>query len=126
MVISMSSPEPIIVINHSSHIPPHEQLRLAIIEGVRGGDLRAGNKIPTVRAMAADLSIAPNTVARAYRDLEKLGVIETRGRAGTFIADTGDPTMDTAARAAADFAAVIRKLGIAPDVAIQLVRSALR
>ena len=105
----MSAPEPIVVIDHSSRIPAHEATRLAIIAEVRGGELRAEARFPTVRAMAADLRIAPNTVARTYRDLEKLGVIETRGRAGTFIADTGDPTMDAARRAAADFAAVIRK-----------------
>jgi DNA-binding transcriptional regulator YhcF (GntR family) len=107
-------------------VPPYEQLRLAIVEGVRRGDLRAGNKIPTVRAMAEQLQIAPNTVARAYRDLEKLGVVETRGRAGTFIADSGDPTMDMAARAAASYADVMRELGISREVALQLVRAAMR
>ena len=114
------------MIDNASHVPPHEQLRLAIVEGVRRGDLRAGNKIPTVRAMAEQLHIAPNTVARTYRDLEKLGVVETRGRAGTFIADTGDPTMDMAARAAASYADVVRELGISREVAMALVRTALR
>ncbi|MCX5045548.1 GntR family transcriptional regulator [Aldersonia sp. NBC_00410] len=115
-----------IVIEHYSSVPPHEQLRLAIVAQVRSGDLRPGNKIPTVRSLAEQLGIAPNTVARSYRDLEKLGVVETRGRAGTFIANTGDPTMDEAARAAAGYAETVRKLGIADDVALDLIRAALR
>lgn len=58
-----------ITITHDSPAPPYEQLRMGIIAHVRSGELTAGTKIPTVRALAAELGLAPNTVARAYREL---------------------------------------------------------
>jgi DNA-binding transcriptional regulator YhcF (GntR family) len=92
---------------------------------VRSGELTAGTKIPTVRALAAQLGLAPNTVARAYRELESDGVVETRGRQGSFIASSGDPTKDLAGRAATDYVAAIRRLGLDDESAIAYVRSAL-
>lgn len=71
-----------ITVSHESPVPPYEQLRLGVIAQVRSGELTAGTKIPTVRALAAQLGLAPNTVARAYRELEADGVVETRGRQG--------------------------------------------
>ncbi|MFC8386784.1 GntR family transcriptional regulator [Nocardia sp. NPDC056952] len=105
--------------------PPYEQLRMAVIEQVRAGTLPAGTKIPTVRALAADLGIAPNTVARAYRELESDGVLETRGRQGSFIASSGDPTRDIASRAAVDYVTTIRRLGLDDADAIAFVHRAL-
>ncbi|APE38776.1 GntR family transcriptional regulator [Nocardia mangyaensis] len=98
---------------------------MAVIEQVRAGSLPAGTKIPTVRALAADLGIAPNTVARAYRELEADGVLETRGRQGSFIASSGDPTRDIASRAAVDYVATVRRLGVADTDALEFVRRAL-
>ena len=60
--------------------PLFEQMRLAIIDAVRDGRLPPGDRLPTVRQLAAELGLAVNTVARAYRELESAGVIETRGR----------------------------------------------
>ncbi|MFC6014157.1 GntR family transcriptional regulator [Nocardia lasii] len=105
--------------------PPFEQLRMAVIEQVRAGTLTAGTKIPTVRALAADLGIAPNTVARAYRELEADGVVETRGRQGSFIASSGDPTRDIASRAAVDYVTTIRRLGLEDDDAVEFVQRVL-
>nr|WTA71354.1 GntR family transcriptional regulator [Micromonospora sp. NBC_00855] len=105
--------------------PPYEQLRMAVIEQVRAGTLTAGTKIPTVRALAADLGIAPNTVARAYRELEADGVLETRGRQGSFIASSGDPTRDIASRAAVDYVTTTRRLGLDDADALDLVHRAL-
>ncbi|MFC4375614.1 GntR family transcriptional regulator [Nocardia halotolerans] len=106
--------------------PPYDQLRMAVIEQVRAGTLTAGTKIPTVRALAAELGIAPNTVARAYRELEADGVVETRGRQGSFIASSGDPTRDIAGRAAVDYIATIRRLGLDDSAAIEFVQRALQ
>ena len=92
---------------------------------MRSGELTAGTKIPTVRALAAHLGLAPNTVARAYRELEQDGVLETRGRLGTFIASSGDPTRDLAGRAATEYVAVIRRLGLDDASAVYFVRAAL-
>ena len=101
-----------ITIDHDSSTPPYEQLRRGIIDHVRSGELVAGTKIPTVRRLADDLGIAPNTVARAYRELEQESVLETRGRQGSFIASSGDPTRDHAGRAATEYVNAIRKLGL--------------
>ncbi|MGI5223099.1 GntR family transcriptional regulator [Nocardia sp. CA-290969] len=114
-----------ITVSHDSGVPPYEQLRLAVIARVRAGELTAGTKIPTVRALAAQLNLAPNTVARAYRELEQDGVLETHGRLGTFIASSGDPTADAAARAATEYVATIRHLGLDATAALHYVKSAL-
>ena len=66
--------------------PLFDQLRTQIIEGVRDGRLPPGTRLPTVRELAGQLSMAVNTVARAYRELESAGILETRGRFGTFVA----------------------------------------
>lgn len=114
-----------VAIDHHSTVPPYEQLRQGIIALVRSGELAAGAKIPTVRALAAQLGLAPNTVARAYRELEQDGVLETRGRLGSFIASSGDPTSDVAGRAATEYASVIRRLGLDDEAALRYLRAAL-
>ena len=75
--------------------PLFDQLRVQIIDGVRDGRLPPGTRLPTVRELAAKLSLAVNTVARTYRELESAGVLETRGRFGTFVArvDPADAAM---------------------------------
>ncbi|WP_028477659.1 GntR family transcriptional regulator [Nocardia sp. CNY236] len=115
-----------ITLSHASAVPPYEQLRLGIIDQVRSGELAAGTKIPTVRALAAQLGLAPNTVARAYRELEADGVIETRGRHGSFIASSGDPTQDMAGRAATAYVATVRRLGLDDAAALRYVQAALK
>ena len=72
-------------IDASSPVPPFEQLRAQIASQAASGELPAGTKLATVRALAADLGLAANTVARAYRELEADGVITTHGRKGTFV-----------------------------------------
>lgn len=114
-----------IPLDHRAPMPPYEQLRQAIIARVRSGELAAGAKIPTVRGLAAQLGLAPNTVARAYRELEQDGVLETRGRLGSYIASTGDPTRDVAGRAANEYVAVIRRLGLHDEDALNYLRAAL-
>ena len=64
---------------------PFEQVRLQIAAAVAAGQLSPGTKLPTVRQLAADLGLAANTVARAYRELETDAVIATHGRRGTFV-----------------------------------------
>lgn len=114
-----------LTIDEHSPTPPFEQLRLQVLEAVRTGAVAPGDKLPTVRRLADELGLAPNTVARAYRELEQGEVIETRGRQGSFIAATGDPTLRHAQRAAADFAERMRVLGLDADDALALVSAAL-
>ncbi|WP_198410470.1 GntR family transcriptional regulator [Mycetocola zhujimingii] len=112
-------------IDARSTVPPFEQLRVQVIDAVRDGALVPGDKLPTVRTLAADLGIAANTVARAYRELERDDVIETRGRNGSFVSAVGDPTHKQAQLAAVAYADRVKSLGIAPDEALSIVTAAL-
>ncbi|MET1044769.1 MAG: GntR family transcriptional regulator [Microbacteriaceae bacterium] len=115
-----------ISIDSTSATAPFEQLRLQVIEQVRAGTLAAGTRLPPVRRLAEELGLAANTVARAYRELEADGVIETRGRNGSFISAHGDETERQAQTAAREYAERTRHLGLSPDAALALVEAALR
>ena len=96
-----------------------------MLAGIADGSLIAGTKLPAVRVLAADLGIAPNTVARAYRELEADGILETRGRNGTVIRAKSDDTAALGQLAAQAYAARIRELGLPPKAALAWVRAAL-
>jgi len=103
--------------------PLFDQLRTQIIDGVRDGRLPPGTRLPTVRELAGQLGLAVNTVARAYRELESAGILETRGRFGTFVArvDPADAAMATAAHA---FVSAAKALGVDKAEALRYVESA--
>lgn len=92
--------------------PPFEQLRTQLAGRVATGDLAAGTKLPTVRALAAELGVAAGTVARAYRELEADGVVVTEGRRGTFVATSRAATSSDARAAAQEYAGLARRLGL--------------
>ncbi|CAM5585872.1 GntR family transcriptional regulator [Streptomyces abikoensis] len=106
--------------------PPFEQIRARIAGLARSGELPVGFKLPTVRGLAEELGLAANTVAKSYRALEADGVIETRGRHGSFIAAPGDTALREAAAAAAAFATRAHRLGLDRDAARAAVEDALR
>lgn len=112
---------------HAQH-PPFEQLRRQLIEQILSRQLPAGTRLPPVRRLAADLALAPNTVARAYRELEAEGYLITQGRNGTLVAPVAAPS-DEVQRRAADLASSyvggMRQLGFGPDVILNAVRQAL-
>jgi GntR family transcriptional regulator len=68
-----------------SGVPVYRQIIDQVLGGIAAGLLTAGHQLPTVRQVAVDLSINPNTVVRAYRELEIRGVLETQQGTGTFI-----------------------------------------
>ncbi|MGH9496566.1 MAG: GntR family transcriptional regulator [Candidatus Sulfotelmatobacter sp.] len=68
-----------------SGVPVYRQLIDQVRGGVASGSLSAGDQLPTVRQLAVDLEINPNTVMRAYRELELGGMLETHQGTGTFI-----------------------------------------
>lgn len=76
----------IVRIDGASPVPPYRQLVDQLLALIAGGTLPVGQRLPPVRQLAADLGLANGTVARAYRLLEEAGVLETRGRRGTFVA----------------------------------------
>lgn len=75
--------------------PPFQQLVAQVLSMIAAGELVAGDRLAPIRQLAGDLSIAPNTVARAYRELESIGVVVSRGRRGTLV---GERSADVAAR----------------------------
>ena len=110
-----------ITIDPQAPEPPYEQVRDQLRAQVEKGELTPGTKLPTVRRLAGDLGLATNTVARAYRELEALGVIETRGRAGSVVTGSG---VDREARQAAhDYVLRLRSLGLGREEALGLVRT---
>jgi DNA-binding transcriptional regulator YhcF (GntR family) len=115
-----------ITIDPESGTALFEQLRAQVAARAREGDLPVGYRMPTVRGLAEQLGLAVNTVAKAYRVLESDGVIETRGRHGTFIAPAGDAASRRIAAAAADYAQLAHRLGVAPEAARAAVDDALR
>ena len=110
----------------ASSTPKNEQLTQQVQDAVKAGTLAAGTKLPTVRALAAELDVAPYTIARAYRQLEDLGVIETHGRNGTLVSTFGDTTQQQAQLAARDFAERMRGLKVEPAEALALAKAALQ
>jgi GntR family transcriptional regulator len=76
-----------ITLDERSPRPLSDQLATALAERIQRGSLAPGSRLPTVRALAEDLHLATNTVAKAYRTLEDSGLIEGRGRHGTFVTD---------------------------------------
>ncbi|MFE5731420.1 GntR family transcriptional regulator [Streptomyces sp. NPDC056528] len=115
-----------IVVDHESTTAPYEQLRAQISERARSGGLPVGYKLPTVRGLAEQLGLAANTVAKAYKALEADGVVETRGRHGTFVAAAGDAASRRAATAAAQYAEETRRLGLSREAAEAAMSEALR
>ena len=105
--------------------PPFDQIRAQLAGRITGGGLVAGTRLPTVRALAEQLGIAVNTAARAYRELEAAGLIETRGRAGTVVSARGDVGREQLRAAAERYAALARDVGVDPAEAAALVRAAL-
>jgi GntR family transcriptional regulator len=74
-------------LNPSSGVPIYLQLMEQIKHAIETGALRAGDQLPTIRKLAEDLVMNPNTVVRAYRELQHEGVIELRHGSGAFISE---------------------------------------
>lgn len=81
------------IINHQSDIPIFEQLKKQIQEFISIGVLQADDQLPSVRSLASSLGINPNTVSKAYQELESLGYIYSRKGKGCFIASKNTTQM---------------------------------
>jgi DNA-binding transcriptional regulator YhcF (GntR family) len=114
----------------ASRTPLSAQLREAIVARVVSGRLAPGERLPPVRDLAAGLAVAPNTVAKAYRELEAAGYLVGRGRRGTFVADAFPRPPEGAEAALAvdarSFAKRARQLGVPSRRAAEIVGRALR
>jgi GntR family transcriptional regulator len=118
-------------IDLSRPVPPYEQLRAQIAGLVAAAELAPGSRLPSVRQLAGDLGLAPGTVARAYSELEAEGLLVTRQRGGTFVAEPATQAgADTArqqalAAAAETFVTTARQLGLGDEAAEAAVRRAM-
>jgi DNA-binding transcriptional regulator YhcF (GntR family) len=81
-----------------SGVPVYRQLIDRVQAALASGALASGDQLPTVRQVAVDLAINPNTVLRAYRELEIRGVLDTQQGTGTFVADRKNGKADEAER----------------------------
>lgn len=117
----------VVSIDAASRTPPGEQLRSQLALMIAAGTLGVGDRLPSVRQLAADLAVAPGTVARVYRDLEQSGHLVTR-KTGTFVADLGaraDEERRTSLVAAANaYAEQTRRAGFGVKEAVDAVRRA--
>jgi GntR family transcriptional regulator len=79
-------PDPVqISIDTKSGVPFYRQIIEQVKFAIARGDLQGGDRLPTVRQLAVDLSLNPNTVIRAYRELEIEGMLDTQQGSGTFV-----------------------------------------
>ena len=103
----------LIHLDMASGVPIYAQLVQQVRYLIAAGRLRAGEEMPPIRVLAERLVINPNTVARAYRDLEQCGLVVKRSTTGTFVAD------DAESRAASD---AVRALTPPADALVAVAR----
>jgi GntR family transcriptional regulator len=116
-----------IAVDVDSPVPPYEQIRRQVAAFIQGGLLAPGARLPTMRALAADLGVAVGTVARAYTELETAGLVTSRRRTGTVVAEQAgrrSPTDASVQTAALDLAARAHANGLDEDAVLALVRAA--
>lgn len=106
-------------VDHDADAPPFEQVRSQIAALIASGALPSGTRLPTVRALAADVTLAVNTVARVYKELEADGLVITEGRRGTVVAPTS--ASSATSDAAAAYILQCRRQGLTRAEAVRLV-----
>jgi DNA-binding transcriptional regulator YhcF (GntR family) len=121
----------IIEIDPGSPTPPYEQIRGQLATMIATGAVPPGAHLPSIRQLAADLGIAANTVARAYRELELAGLVASRVRHGTTVTATPPalPATEVHRRldeAARTYVTTAHQLGVGAEEAAEAVRAALR
>lgn len=107
--------------------PVYLQIQAQVERRIASGALRPGDALPSVRALAKQLRVNPNTVVRAYRELEFLGLVVTRHGEGTFIAD-GAAKQAQPGELIADRAEQLvreaKELGLSKDATLSAVKAA--
>ena len=111
-------------IDPRSGVPIYLQLTGQIKRAVAVGALTAGERLPTVKALAVQLTLNPNTVAKVYRDLEREGIIETAAGRGSFV--TGNGTLDKARVVASEVAQRAVREAVRETRALGVSREELR
>lgn len=115
-------------IDYHSSRPIYEQIREQVHLMIDVGQLKPGDRLPPVRQLASDLATAPATIARAYQELERDGVLMGRGRQGSVVVER-HPTISAEEhhrrlqQSAGEFSAQARALGVDLEGAIQALHS---
>lgn len=124
----MTSAPPKITIDHALSVPPYEQVRQQIADLITAGVLGHGLRLPPVRQLAGDLSLAVGTVARSYQELEAAGLVVTRRGGGTTVranaALTAEGRAALIAARATEYAQAAHRLGASADEALSAVHAA--
>lgn len=115
-------------LNPSDGIPIYKQIVNQVKYAVASRRLAAGEELPAIRVLAEQLIVNPNTVARAYLELERAGLVVKRHGSGTFISDAGSPLarkerMKILTRHADGLLAEARQMDVALEELIQLLRA---
>jgi GntR family transcriptional regulator len=111
-----------------SGVPIYRQIQDQVRYGIASGRLRPGEQLPTVRALAVDLSVNPNTVIKAYTELERQGLLTTEQGSGTFVAPLPAVGLTPGDREAklralcAEFLGQAAQYGFAADDVIRAIR----
>ena len=113
-------------ISATDGVPIYQQIVNQVKYLIAAGRLAAGEELPPIRVLAERLLVNPNTVARAYRELESAGVVEKRRTAGTYVSETGSPLarrerLRIVAERVDALLAEARQLGIDVDELIELI-----
>jgi len=115
----------VLEVDTASPVPAYEQLRSQLSDMILSGTLAEGHRLPPIRQLAADLGLAPGTVARVYSGLEAAGLVTSRVRHGTVVAsgrgESRDVIQRRSAEAAREFALAVRRLGLGLDDALDAV-----
>src|SRR5437764_13689493 len=94
----------------TSGVPPYLQLSRQVRSALRTGALRLGDQLPTVREVVAQIAVNPNTVLKAYRELEREGLVHARAGLGTFVAAVPDgPSLAEHEELMSDLATWVRR-----------------
>lgn len=112
-----------IIVIGASGGSPAEQIRDQIAGFITSGQLAAGERLPSVRQLAADLDVAPGTVAKAYRVLEQDGLVTSRVGAGTRVSAEATSLSPAVLEAARALRAEARRDGVDVDEAVRILRA---
>ena len=114
-----------LAVDLASGEPPFRQLKSQILDAVQRDFLTPGTRLPTVRKLAGEVGISTTTAAKVYRELEEAGVLEGRGRSGTFVSAADLPSA-VLARAAEEFAERAAAAGFEVEDSLAAVRNAFK
>jgi GntR family transcriptional regulator len=113
-----------------SGVPPYLQLVQQVRQALRTGVLDVGDQLPTVREVVSEVAVNPNTVLKAYRELEREGLVDPRSGAGTFVLrrPAGPPpgTYSRLGRSLAQWVGEARAAGLEDEAMESLLRTTLR